>query len=353
MDNKSVQSKERKVYLDLLRIISISAVLLMHSTGFFDNVVDAILPQWYIAIILGTVTRFAVPVFVMISGALMLNKDTIDIKRLYSKNIVRFAIAYLFWSFFYTIIYSFIPYYGSISIVSIKNLISGTLKGGYFHLWYMPLIIGLYVALPILHQCVRIMEEHQIRYWLVAGFLICFILPLVRKIPVVDHIWGESIDTFDGGFWGEYILYFILGYVLDRSMLSNKQCRPVYFAGIASALITVLLVLIPSIQTGTLIDVFRNNNTPNILVMSVSLFLFVKNGCFEKARQSRMLPVLSNLSFGVYLVHEFVLVELYSACFVNSKSVGAILILFVASMVISYAIIWMIRRLKRLSNYIT
>lgn len=355
MDQSVSKGASRKSYLDILRVIAILAVVLMHSTGFFDNTVQIHSVQWNCSIIFGSITRFAVPVFIMISGALMLNKESIDIKRLYSKNILRFVTAYLFWSIFYTIVYSFIPHYGSISIISIKNLISGTLKGGYFHLWYMPLIIGLYVALPLLHACLRSMRRELIGYWVLMSFLICFVLPQMREIEIVNYIFGEAIDHFNVGLWGEYLLYFILGYALDKYELPDRAYKAICVGGMICALFTIAAVWIPSAQAGNLVGILRMNNTPNVLWMSVALFLFVKkhSSRLKVNGYNRILSFLSELSFGVYFVHEFVLVELHDLFFRSSNAASAILVLFVTGTIVSYALIWMIRKVTRLSRYIT
>ena len=349
------KENKRKHYLDVLRVISILAVLLMHSAGFFDDTVRNYCIQWNVSILLGSITRFAVPVFVMISGALMLSKESIDLKRLYSWNILRFFTAYLFWSLFYTFVYSFISYYGSVSIVSIKNLISGTLKGGYFHLWYMPMIIGLYVALPVLHHCVRGMRKEHVGYWIGLNFVICFVIPLLRRNGTFEHIFGETIDTLHVGFWGEYVFYFTLGYILDKYEMPETMYKTVCLAGIGCAVFTVLAVWFPSVRAGTLVDTFRMNNTPNVLLMSTALFVFVKKriSAYPKRSSNRSILFFSELSFGVYFVHEFILVEMHDLFFKESGTVSAILILFVATTAISYTMIFAIRKMAKLSRYIT
>ena len=87
---------KRKYYLDVLRICAISAVVLMHCAGFADNDVNPSSVLWNSAIIFNNITKYAVPVFVMISGSLMLGRTDISLKQLFQKYIFRLVTAYIF-----------------------------------------------------------------------------------------------------------------------------------------------------------------------------------------------------------------------------------------------------------------
>ena len=85
-----------------------------------------------------SLVRFAVPIFVMISGALFLQRD-IPTKIIYTKYILKLSVAYIFWSLIYSL------YYGGNLSRHVINFINST-----FHLWFIPMIIGLYIAYPII-----------------------------------------------------------------------------------------------------------------------------------------------------------------------------------------------------------
>lgn len=130
---ESVKSKSyvnHIFYIDMLRVLAIIAVLLMHTAGHRSpNEVSTI--EWQICNIFDSGTRWAVPIFVMISGCLFLDKNKeISIKKLYRKNILRIITAYIFWSLIYTLVFSTIKYYKLLLMEGIINTIAGTLKGG-------------------------------------------------------------------------------------------------------------------------------------------------------------------------------------------------------------------------------
>ncbi|MEG2929604.1 MAG: acyltransferase family protein, partial [Oscillospiraceae bacterium] len=92
-------SKERIVYLDLLRIFSIFCMILLHvsASKWYTTSVNSF--EWQVLNIYDILVRFCVPVFVMISGAFFLDANReYTIKKLFSKNILRIIVAFIFWS---------------------------------------------------------------------------------------------------------------------------------------------------------------------------------------------------------------------------------------------------------------
>ena len=99
-DKRRIES-QRIIAFDVMRIISIFAVILLHysSQRFYISFPS---PEWEIRNVYDAMVRWGVPVFVMISGALFLDSNKkLSIKRLYTKNILRITCAFLFWSLIY------------------------------------------------------------------------------------------------------------------------------------------------------------------------------------------------------------------------------------------------------------
>jgi surface polysaccharide O-acyltransferase-like enzyme len=85
----------------------------------------------------------------MISGAFFLDPNkNIQMKKLFQKYILRLIIAYIFWSFFYAV-EVFILSNEVLSLTSLKMIIKETITSHY-HLEFLPMIIGLYLLVPIL-----------------------------------------------------------------------------------------------------------------------------------------------------------------------------------------------------------
>ena len=142
-------SQNRVVYLDVLRILATFAVITIHVCTQNWNRVPLNSYEWNVFNIYSSFSRWAVPIFVMISGALFLdNRRTINIKKLYTKNILRIITAFIFWSMLYAIIENVV--FGK-NRVNIKLFIRSFIVGHY-HLWFLPMILGLYILTPILRK---------------------------------------------------------------------------------------------------------------------------------------------------------------------------------------------------------
>ena len=91
----------RKHWIDYLRVIAIIAVITIHSTTpFYAKFNEIGMLGWWLANLLNSASRFAIPLFVMISGSLLLGRE-ITIGEFYKKKAVRLLPALFVWNFFY------------------------------------------------------------------------------------------------------------------------------------------------------------------------------------------------------------------------------------------------------------
>ncbi len=93
---------ERKIYCDYLRLLATFAVIILHvsASNWYSANVNSI--EWQSFNFYDSIVRWCVPIFVMISGSLFLNKD-ISLKTIYNKYIPRMIIAFFTWSIFYAL----------------------------------------------------------------------------------------------------------------------------------------------------------------------------------------------------------------------------------------------------------
>lgn len=351
---------QRCYHLDILRILAISAVVLMHVSGHIslelsDNTSSL---YWHICNIFDSGTRWAVPMFVMISGYLFLNpQKEISTKDIYKKYILRMAIAYVFWSFLYTL---FLTIYSGSKLSGldfVKNLIVGTITGGMYHLWFIPMLIGLYVLVPVLRVIVANASQRTLSYFVLVMALYISVLKTIVTIPFLKPLVGGVINTFGMGLSiNGYILYFVLGYYINTVSFTKIQKRIIYILGLVSFLVTVGVTGAVSYFKGVEFLMFRDNFSINVFLMSASLFLFVKEKCANKSfsdKTQKVILFLSKYSFGLYLTHLFVLVILVD--FYVCTGVGVLLVIilyFVISCVVSLFMSWVIGKIPVLKKYI-
>lgn len=87
--------KHRTIYLDHLRVLATTAVMMVHvsASNWYSTDVNGY--DWKVFNLYDSIVRWGVPVFIMISGALFLNRDDITVKIIYSKYVFRMAVAYM------------------------------------------------------------------------------------------------------------------------------------------------------------------------------------------------------------------------------------------------------------------
>lgn len=138
----------RDINLDFLRTAAAFTVVLLHvSATVVLNRPDISTSGWWIGNVVNALTHWSVPVFVMISGALLLSGlSNIEPRTFYRHRAVRLAIPLIFWTIFYIAIQAYID--GKFDLmVFVKKLIAGQ---PYFHLWYLYMIVGIYLMTPFL-----------------------------------------------------------------------------------------------------------------------------------------------------------------------------------------------------------
>lgn len=356
-------SGKRIFYYDFLRVISALAVVWIHTSGISVGTQPVGSSAWLVSLFYDAGVHWAVPIFVMISGVLFLGSDKkSNWKVMLTKNIRHLFILYIIWSLVYSIL-AFAPMAVSDPVSFVKNVIGEFFAGGRFHLWFLPMLIGLYLAEPILHVFVK--NRSLLRYFLVLGFVFCFLLPGLQKIA--EMLLNESTaSTYIGSVLGwcrsfepgigvsRNLYYFVLGYAMATCSEKKLHSSISWLLIAAGYLLNVGLIWILSMHTGKAVDYFTNTFT---LMMAAGIFSLVRLKCslgFGNKGFNRVILQLSGYTLGCYLIHMAVL-NLVSPLFPQTVSVLVllwqipltILIVFVLSMALS-ALLGHIPYLKKL-----
>lgn len=166
MENALITDQTRQHYFDFLRVLAIFAVIVIHVAAQNWYTTDMHSFEWAAMNFYDSIVRWAVPIFVMISGALFLSKD-IPIRKLYSKYIFRIFTAFIFWSFMYAVK----KYMESGDIVQAFMYF----LRGEFHMWFLFMIVGLYMIVPFVKKIAE--SESLTKYFLVLAFIFSFVMP--------------------------------------------------------------------------------------------------------------------------------------------------------------------------------
>ena len=134
-------------YLDYLRLLATFGVIAIHVTLSFTHFnTDEIDTRWQVVNITESFIRWSVPIFVMISGVSFLClKEEVPIKVLYRKYIFRLALVFVCWNMLYFLCAVGAAYLRGDELPPLAKLMEP-----YGHLWFLPMMIGVYVVMPFL-----------------------------------------------------------------------------------------------------------------------------------------------------------------------------------------------------------
>lgn len=293
---------ERKLHYDVLRVLAAFSVVLLHSAAQFWYELDIRSVEWVVANSYDALFRFGVPIFVMISGAIFLDPNyELNIKRLYTHNVLRMVGIYVLWSMAYGV-YDYFKWYSHLG--SIKLLFKEMLYGRY-HLWFLPMIAGIYVLLPILKNWIDNTRQKTIEYFLLLFLVVKVISETIRALTINDEL-HYMLDIVKVEMAGGYIGYFVLGYYLAHIGIGPKVKKILYGMLLPSAVLNAGLSLWMSWRINDRNALIYDSFGAFTFLISVTLFVFacdkIKKIEFGP-KSSKLLKELSEDTLGVYVLH--------------------------------------------------
>lgn len=338
--------KNRILSYDLLRILAICMVVMIHSTLPFLKECLPPSPDFTWANILNSLSRAGVPLFLMLSGALMLDEKKHNDFHTMLRRTWKLFVPLAAWSFLYSAVFYLLLPFLKHEPYSVKYFLVRFLLG-YYHLWFLPLLIGLYLITPILRLFVRKENSRWILYMILLSVLFRFSVPLLNLLSnqiTGPENYGETfMNQFRMGFVEPYLIYYILGWFLSTHPLSRRQRKWIYALGAFGLLLTAAgtqLLTSPELKA---FDTFYSFESIHVLCYSVAVFVFVfyavQNHTIHHRWLSRLIVQVSTLSFGIYAVHEMVRPVLGKLFFAEMHG-PQIPLLWISVLMVSLGITW-------------
>jgi surface polysaccharide O-acyltransferase-like enzyme len=330
-------------WINNLRLIALYAVIILHcSSPLLMQYGKVPGTDWWTADFLNALTRFAVPVFVMITGALLLHREY-EIGDFLKKRLTRVVVPFLFWSLVYIWYsrYNEEITFGSDAWVNIKQVLHLLKYGSAYHLWYVYMLIGLYFFIPVLSKFVRNASEKEILY-----FLIIWVAVMLITQPYLSR-YNPSVDMhYFAGFAG----YLVLGHYLAFKDFNVKHLRlwMILLFVFSIALIALgswLIIQYPK-WPGTM---FYEPVNPAVVMLSAGIFIVVK---FSVPKVSpiviRIRDFAGKYTYGIYLSHALVLYFLDDLLGISYKLCTPIIAIPLTALIcffISLLLVWMISKI--------
>ena len=331
--NKETGAKKRIFWLDVLRVVAIFAVVTVHvATQNWDKIAAGTEENVVLAVF-DAVARFAVPIFVMISGALMLGRE-ISLKKCLKK-IGKLAIVWVFWCLFYA---GMTLAMGKGTEAALKDL-----AFGHFHMWFLPMIAALYLITPAL----KWISKNQ--RWCVVVIIVLLVISVALRLR-----------------WTAYPMFYLMGYILGNgSWVRGKRKKyaliGAMFVFLASTVAAAALNIRASIVEGVAVRPYDADWSIFVIMQAVAIFSGVKLVAGEQPKKGAQRKIFAHLAgdvLGVYMVHIVVLGALNKIGISDvmlSGVVGTIcgtVIIIVLTTGLSIGIVEIIRKIPLLKNVV-
>jgi surface polysaccharide O-acyltransferase-like enzyme len=320
--------------ITLLRIICTLCVIIIHVSApmvmKFGKIPDF---DWHVANFYDSISRFSVPVFFMISGSLLLGRE-FEIKDFLKNRLGKIIPPFLFWSLFYTVTARY--FFGN-EAFNISKITRDVFYGSKYHLWFVFALIGVYLIAPVFQKWIHYSKENDIKY-----FLIIWVITLFMTIPGVA-IYFPKIDF---SYFAGYLGYFVLGYYLKNHVTNrNLISYALIFIGLS---ITIFGSYYMTKKEGVFYYYFYEYLCINALMVSSGIFMLFNKIEKVSDKIKPFLAKLNDCSFGIYLIHPFILDSFFSFGVFDYtiNSIVDILLISLACFFISLMVISLIKKIK-------
>ncbi len=323
---ETVTTKQRIIYLDFLKVI---AIFLMVANHCVDNVTPAerALP-WYNlwGSVYNSFTRPAIPLFMMVTGILLL-PIKMDMGSFYKKRLSRVLIPFLVWS----VLYNLFPWFTGLLNCdpetihvffkwadtsqafgdALRNILMIPFNFSAFavQMWYVYLLIGIYLYIPVFSAWVEKSDKRSQRIFL-AIWAVSLFVPYLRNYLTANLFgecsWNEfGLFYYFAGFSGYMLLgYHLVKYPLQMSKVSKYALAAIAFAiGYAVTLIGFKNATAVEGQSEAMVELFFTFCSPNVALMTFAIFLIAKDLRFENKRVNRFISQFSIYTFGIWMCH--------------------------------------------------
>ncbi|MGD8174036.1 acyltransferase [Vibrio sp. TRT 21S02] len=327
--------RERIRFFDLLRCVAAIAVIAIHVLAPYRSELGVIpFGEWFTAVGLNSVIRWAVPVFILITGALMLS-DTRPFELGYyiKRRLGKVLLPFIVWSLFYAW-FSGWTINGYDSAIAKDVLSNGLDHATYYHLGFFYYFIPLYFVIPLFQWMVCHLDSAAL-YAYLAVWLVTTILFLLR----IDGPWSAELWLYSG--------YLPLGYVLYQKVPLNRAVIGIFtLLGVTALLLTAYMVISVSVANGEYsVGRWLSYKTLNVVFAASMIFMLCRYvGESLSIRTNQIVAFISQHSLGIYLLHPIFLWLMKTYAWHDGHPVWVIPFWVIISGVGALALSWLLSR---------
>ncbi len=296
------------VPVDFIRVIAMFLVVFLHVTNafYYQSTQPMSDPAWWTFTVYKSIALPSVPLFVMLTGALLLQPSKVNepIGVFLKKRLSRLGVAFAFWSIIY-LAWGFYVTKTPLDLYSVlQGLGVGLISGPYYQFWYLYLIAGLYLITPILRAVVAFDSQKLINYLMALWFIGVGLVPLVQLFTGFE-LAGDVFVL--GGFVG----YYILGLYMQKVQLRREFIYGFFILGLALTLASTWLMTFP-LASFNEPYFFFDYTAAGLVIMSFALYAAL--GKFHSdwpgsnhPKIGKVVKAISNNTLPIFLFHVIIL----------------------------------------------
>lgn len=308
--SQPAESRRRIFWLDLIRVVAVFAVVVLHVAAIPVSRFRVLPPdEWWWAQAYDSLVRPCIPLFVMVSGALLLTQRDWQAGHFLRRRLVRVAVPFVAWSALYAV-WNYV-FYGKPTSAGqfLYHLAAGMADPVAGHLWYVPVILGLYLLVPGLRIYVLHSSAANQLYFAALWFAASCVRPIIET---ASGLWiGYYLEPVVG-----YVGYFVLGATCTMFLPERIGrrwlivCGILFVVGYAVTLDGTYLLTVR--KGGTLDETFYSHFSPSVIAMSLTGFVLLRDFAMRVVNRDNAsglatwIGLVSMVSFGLYLVHMMV-----------------------------------------------
>ncbi len=297
------ERKPRLAYFDRIKAIAVGGVILGSVSNILVNQEaasgQALGFTWHLANLVNSATQFAVPLILLLVGALLLQKEeSADLKDVLQRRALRLLIPLSVWTVIYLLfrlVYRGVLGDGFQPIDAIRAILRTPVAS---HLWLFYTLLAIYLILPFL----RLLVQHAPRRLILYGVGLWFVYSSLW--PALSSLWPAlSLPSFGNlTMMGGYVGYVLLGWLLATTPNVPRVSGMAIGWG-ALALLTTIGTALLTKSAGEANLVLCNALMPNVILMSVCVFMLCR-AIDRPSVFSPWLTPMAQIALGVYAVQE-------------------------------------------------
>lgn len=349
----SRRSKEKKIHLELLRIIAVYFVVLTHTgvRGFTYYTQLEPSPRYFLAMLIPVLCNIAVPLFYMISGANLIGKDE-SVGQIWRRRIPRYlAVLVLATLMMYV-------YYGlrddtPMSVGAfLKTLYSRNVIVPY---WYLYSYFGFLLLLPFLRRMIRGLSDKEFLYLFGLYILFKGIIPMAQFRSSGGSVYlNSSLDVTL--ITSDLVIFPAAGHYLEHRTMTRRQIRLIWAAAVLAVGVTLYMTHYKIVLTGQLLESQVGTFYKSLcLLPAAAVYVTAKKLTQAPRWLEKALVTVGSCTFGIYLIEQIIRERGYPIRELICRWMPDLLatLVYVGLVVIAgFCLIWIAKRLSGVERLI-